>query len=205
MAQTTPLATAPLSSKQLIQVIEERVYPIYKQDYTPSLVANNPSSAKRNLSTVEGSLSSWVGSMARLEYREAITHWDKESIQLIESMAAAQGKGEASRLEQWRVTFTGRKLVLKNKLSYGQYVLINYEILTTEGQSEFSETVAFRRIGNDWFLTLDLADTAVPTGWKNTNIRQRKVEDGGLGHRVVRMPAGVALINSPNSREKPSK
>lgn len=109
---------------------------------------------------------SWVAAMAGLDYENATKLWDKESISLMSGLNRAQNKDAGYWIESWRQSFSGRKLSLKNKITYGQYVLIEYELLGQQGLPEFSEAVAVRQQDGFWYLTLDLADSPVVNGWE---------------------------------------
>lgn len=193
-AQNNLTNNIKLSAPQLIQIIEERIHAIKKQEFTPPLLVERLENTKANTTSPENLVISWVAAMAGLDYENATKLWDKESISLMSGLNRAQNKDAGYWIESWRQSFSGRKLSLKNKITYGQYVLIEYELLGQQGLPEFSETVAVRQQDGFWYLTLDLADSPVVNGWKKANERVRKIDDGSLGYRVSRIPKGAASI-----------
>ncbi len=193
-AQGAATSSSKTSAPQLIQLIEERIHAVKKQDFTPPILIERLDIKKVDVSSPENLVISWVIAMASLDYEAATKFWDKESVLLMSGLNRAQNKDSTYWIETWKQSFTNRKLVLKNRITYGQYELINYELLSALGVMEFSETVVARNQEGTWYLTLDLADSPVVNGWKKPNERVRKIDDGSLGHRVSRVPKNAAAI-----------
>jgi hypothetical protein len=161
-----------LSTPQSGVVVEEVVHPFVLQKYQPPFqipVVDIQGNA------VEVVVAKYINAMRDGNYEQAMGVWDEESQRQIVQDQIKRQTSKDQRVAVWKKLFNSNKVVLTNRIKYASYILIEYQILATDGKLVAEETIVAKKRDVNYVLTLELADSAVVQGWKKPGSRVQRL------------------------------
>lgn len=163
-----------MAGGQQRQVIEEVIYPFQIRTYeNPWMLPSLPTSSKKDPEFV---LALYLQAMKSGNYDEALSLWDNQSQEKIREFDRQTGRTKADWVNEWRRRFSEKSFSIKERIIYGdRYTLIPYYEIAKGSAFEFRETLAFVKSGDEWRLTLDLAENPVKIKWMNPDERIRRL------------------------------
>lgn len=156
------------------QIIEEVLHTYTVKTFATPVQVNESMKADA-LPEPERVVAKWILAMRMPSYDQALAFWDPQSRQRIVDSNKASGKDAKAWESSWLQRYTSQQFVIKERITYGRYILIPY--WNAQNSNEPVETVALKRDGNRWFLTLDLVSSPVLTNWRNPQTRVQKIPD----------------------------
>ncbi len=146
----------------------ETVYPYSIQTYTPPWsVSTTVARAQARYDTPEACLEAYFSSMAAFDYSWNNQAWDSKSLAQMALGDRRDGMTPDKWIALWRENFAGRAFELLTKITYGKYVLIEYQRLPlAKGEPAAVETMALVLENKEWKLTQALASDPLLSHWK---------------------------------------
>lgn len=128
--------------------------------YKPKSAQEKVRLVRRKYSSFENaeqSLISRMSAIASLDYPWWLETWSTESKKLALDYYAEKGFDQAHWLNEWKQQFVGRKITLRYKVEYSNYVVMIYNVAEPNGRAGYLDLpLVFLKEKDDWLVSLDL-------------------------------------------------
>ena len=153
----------PTSRPVFKTLIVETALPFTLVQYTPQ-VAVVPGEKKGAGAEPEHTVFQMFSAMRAADYDWNFSLWSQPSQVLMRKREAASGEGKEYWEKWWRRS-GGRNYSLTSKISYGKYVIINYEFAHGSQGKKSEDNIALEQIDRKWYLTQVLAADPIMMHW----------------------------------------
>lgn len=133
------------------------------------------SESKASYSTPEDTLVAHHSAMVARDYEWFIKTWAPQARDELNTRNMVEKRDRSYWISVWERVITGRDLRLLNRINYGAYVLVQYELSAKEGVPAFRDTLAFKKEGDRWLLSQDLAADPVLSAWNVPGSRIKSI------------------------------
>jgi hypothetical protein len=166
----------PVSAPQYRTLVVETVFPYAVAKYTPPVAMPAAAVDGTPRSTPESVLFQMAAAMQAADYDRAIALWTPESQQLMHQREQASGQGKQHWQQLWRSTVR-KNYQLLSRVSYGNYVLIEYQYQLGPAATVVTDTMALEQRDGSWYLTQALAADPMLLHWNNPAGRVQVLPD----------------------------
>lgn len=158
------------------QIIEEVAHPFSVYTYsTPFEISETTDLTK--MPAPERAVAEWLRAMQRGSYDAAFASWDADSQKRITERNAQQRKTKQDWEKEWSNVYRNKPVVLKQRIVYGEYMLVPYWFAEDRDRVEPAETATLKKEQDTWKVTLELAANPVLTSWTKPGTRVQRLPD----------------------------
>ena len=110
-----------------------------------------------SMDTAEEAFVSRFSAIASLDYPWWLETWEYDSKQVALDFFQQKGLTQDYWLKTWKEQFVGRKIKLKYKIKFQDYVIFTYNVSAPSGQEGFLDVpIVFSQQDKHWLVSLDL-------------------------------------------------
>ncbi|MDP2560629.1 hypothetical protein [Psychrobium sp. 1_MG-2023] len=152
------IPTYPASEPEKKSLIVETQFDYHL--YTPHKGHNQVHLVQRKYASLDSADDSFVSRMSAISsvnYSWWLDTWQPSSKQLALQYYQQKGLDQPYWEKVWREKFVGRKIRLKQKVIYNDYIVMVYNVSNPNGKESYLDLpVVLKKESNDWLVSLDL-------------------------------------------------
>jgi hypothetical protein len=163
------------------QLIVENIYTYQLKDYlSPSDFPLLKAKVDLDASLPENVLLMFISAFLMRDYDYARSFWDSESLLMMGKVDALSKQDPRVRFERLAKLYEkSERIVYHKKVFYDKYVLVNFSLLNSQSKVVAEDTMALSLVGKRWFMSQNLYDNPLLSGWRSKSGRiQRPVING---------------------------
>jgi hypothetical protein len=110
-----------------------------------------------SLNSADESFISRMSAISSVNYPWWLDTWHSDSKKLALNYYQEKGLDQKYWEDTWKQKFVGRKIKLKQKIDYNDYIILVYNVAELNGKESFLDfPIVFKREDSKWLVSLDL-------------------------------------------------
>lgn len=110
-------------------------------------------------------ITTYFSAMRNGDYNLFMSCWDEVSKIEVQKMDKEAGREPQFWIDKWEKWIGGRDLYIDYRVNTGSYILLKYRLTDNKQEKISTNTIAFKKEGEHWFVTSELSADPVLVYW----------------------------------------